>query len=890
MRFRIHWPTEYGTITQKFGENPRFYNKFGLPGHEGLDFRAPEGTEIYAAADGIVTDVRLDEFADPLLKPYGNQVRIQHEGGFKTIYAHLSEVVVMPGQVVKAGQLIGLAGSTGNSSAAHLHLSLKRQGATTAGETGYPYDLVDPEPYLMDFSDEGPWMPEPPVEGSMEVQVESPEVGYLNVRKRPYLNSDLVTRVDHGAILEALEPAEFVHAKVGEDDRWLWIRTPDGTVGYVAAWYVEYPEEAPEPDDDEMPDTVLFVEVDSPEESLKIREGPGTEYEKQGSLPHGTVLKALESPAEVRRKVGEYDEWIRVQTPTGLQGYCAAWYLVLASDEEPVVPEPEDARPTEFVVVDSADLGLRVRAGPGTDYEKIWWVPHKTVLRSLESPDITGRKIGDQETWIHVETPARYRGYVAAWYVRRPATEDTREPVEASEVPLAISPHIFGIHAVTLGDDPYTRDPIRGLFADTGKRGWIFFTELCGRHPHSLRVDPEMRRRLWDWVHNGYGVIIRLNNGYEPSGTLPESRFYEDFARAAARWVELYLKNDSLSSHAYRWTIQIGNEQNNPREHPGGFEDPIEHITPELYAEAFDLAYAEIKRVLPNTIVCPGAIDPFNYMPMRRLNDARWRPLDYFTSMMANIEKLDGIILHAYTHGPNPEAVTHLKRFGDGHGPLGDHYYDFQTYRLFMERVPAKWRDLPAYITEMNHIHRPAGEHDQGWLNQNVGWVREVYEEINRWNQRPYAQQIRCGLLYRWTGDQWALDRKPKILDDFKQALQRNYRWRAPEPATETFSAAASRERLRKPAVEKPRERTLVHPDDLTQLWGLGDKGERVLNAAGIKLFEQLAALSPSELERLIDATDFRAHHPETWPEQARLAVQGDWEAIRRYKDGTRPR
>lgn len=883
MSFRIRWPTEYGTITQRFGENPQFYGKFGLPGHEGLDFRAPEGSEIYAAADGVVTDVRLDGFSDPLLKPYGNQVRIQHDGRYLTIYAHLSEVVVMRGETVKAGQLIALAGNTGNSSAAHLHLSLKRHGATRAGETGYPHDLVDPEPYLMDFSGDGPWLPEPPDEGSMRVQVESPVVGYLNVRERPYLNSALVTRVDHGVVLEALEPAEFVRAKVGEEGQWLWIRTSEGFVGYVAAWYIVYPEE--EPKEDELLETIVFVEVNSPEEPLKIREGPSTDYDIIESVPDGTILKVLDRPAEVRQKIGELHEWIHVQTSAGKRGYCAAWYLILASEEERVLPEPVDASPIEQVVVDSPDLGLRLRAGPGTEYERVWWMPHKTVLKSLEPAAVTGKKVGQLETWIHVETPARYRGYVAAWYVQRPKDEDMRQPVDAADVPLAISPHIFGIHAVTLGDDPHTRDPIRGLYAETDKRGWIFFTEVCGRHPHSLRVDPEIRRRLWDWVHHGYGVIIRLNNGYEPAGTLPESRFYDDFAKAAARWVELYLKDDTLSSQDYAWTIQIANEQNNPREHPGGFENPIEHITPELYAEAFNLTYAEIKRVLPNAIVCPGAIDPFNYMPMRKLNDVRWRPLDYYAEMMERIDNLDGIILHAYTHGPNPDAVTHLKRFGDGHGPLGDHYYDFQTYRLFMERVPSQWRRLPAYITEMNHIHRPAGEHDQGWIDQNVGWVREVYEEINRWNHRPYAQQIRCGLLYRWMGDQWAIDRKSGILTDFRQALQRDYRWRASELTIETFSAPASPERLQVAQVEKPKERTLVHPDDLSRLSWLGKKGERVLNTAGIRIFEQLAALSEGELESVLNEAGFRAQHPDTWPEQARLAIQGDWDAIRRYKE-----
>ncbi|NBD35825.1 MAG: peptidoglycan DD-metalloendopeptidase family protein, partial [Chloroflexi bacterium] len=90
MAFRMRWPTEYGKITQEFGARPEFYQKFGLPGHEGVDFMAPEGSELYAVADGFVSDVRLDGNSDPNGKPYGNQVRIQHEGGFTSIYAHLS--------------------------------------------------------------------------------------------------------------------------------------------------------------------------------------------------------------------------------------------------------------------------------------------------------------------------------------------------------------------------------------------------------------------------------------------------------------------------------------------------------------------------------------------------------------------------------------------------------------------------------------------------------------------------------------------------------------------------------------------------------------------------------------------------------------------------------
>ena len=65
-----------------------------------------------------------------------------------TIYAHLSEVQVKTGQLIGKGEVVGLAGSTGNSTGPHLHLSLKKKGATKEGLTAFPYDLLDPTRFL----------------------------------------------------------------------------------------------------------------------------------------------------------------------------------------------------------------------------------------------------------------------------------------------------------------------------------------------------------------------------------------------------------------------------------------------------------------------------------------------------------------------------------------------------------------------------------------------------------------------------------------------------------------------------------------------------------------------------------------------------------------------
>ena len=887
MAFRMKWPTQFGVITQKFRERPHVYRKFGLPGHEGIDFQAPNGTELYSVADGFVSDIRLDGNTNKMGKPYGNQVRIQHQGGYTSIYAHLEKVVVTRGQAVKSGQLIGLADNTGHSAGDHLHFTLKKQGATARRETDYPHDIIDPTPFLEPFNaGSTPTPPQPPAEPSMQVQIDSPDVGHLNIRDAPHVGGGLVEQVSHQALVGSLEDIATTQSKLGQNGQWLWIRTPSHKIGYTAAWYLKQPSggvTAPPP---VAAQTVIFVEVNSPEVLLKLRSGPGVQNPQVATLSHGTMLKALEPESEFTRKIGQQGQWVHVQEPGGTQGYTAAWYLKLGAQKaRPIVPQPPTGQATEYVVVESPEYGLKLREGPSASSKQVWWVPHRTALKSLEGAAATGRKIAQQGQWIKVRTPSHYEGYVAAWYVRHPQQADNRQKVTKTDIKKGLSAHIFGIHPDTITNDAGTRDPIRGLYSGSGKQGWIFFTEICGKTAHSIQ-DHGIRGAYWDWVNNGYGVIVRLNHGYEPGGTLPISSEYDNFAAAAARWVEVNLKHPDMSPDDYTFTIQIANEQNNPREHPGGLEHPTEHITPERYAAAFNKTYRAIKATMPNAIVCTGAIDPYNYMPWHKMGGKQMRPLDYFDTMMANIDQLDGVILHAYLHGPDPKRVTELNRFanGDPSNPLYDHYFDFQTYRLFLERIPAKWRDVPLYITEMNHICRASGaphcDRDQGWEGYNSGVVREIYKDLNNWNQTPYAQQIRCGLLYRWSGDQWEIHNKGGVQEDFRQSLQNDYRWRS-ESAGGAFSFGGPiMEEEEEPEPELLEERALITPDNLKRIWGIGPKTQSILNIAGIFVHEQLMVLKPAEIKDILEETNLHARHIATWPQQARYLYDDDKESL----------
>lgn len=82
--------------------------------HTGVDWGAPSGTPIYAPASGKVRSTVFD-------KIYGNQTIMDFGGGYSSMFGHQSGFAVKPGQMVKAGQLIGYVGSTGNSTGPHLH-------------------------------------------------------------------------------------------------------------------------------------------------------------------------------------------------------------------------------------------------------------------------------------------------------------------------------------------------------------------------------------------------------------------------------------------------------------------------------------------------------------------------------------------------------------------------------------------------------------------------------------------------------------------------------------------------------------------------------------------------------------------------------------------------
>lgn len=113
-------PVQHGFISSRFGRRMDPFTG-RISRHRGVDYSVRLGTPIFATADGVVSYARR-------WSNFGNVVEVSHGHGFVTRYAHLSKILVKKGQRVKRGDIIARVGSTGRSTAAHLHYEVLKDG------------------------------------------------------------------------------------------------------------------------------------------------------------------------------------------------------------------------------------------------------------------------------------------------------------------------------------------------------------------------------------------------------------------------------------------------------------------------------------------------------------------------------------------------------------------------------------------------------------------------------------------------------------------------------------------------------------------------------------------------------------------------------------------
>ena len=305
-----------------------------------------------------------------------------------------------------------------------------------------------------------------------------------------------------------------------------------------------------------------------------------------------------------------------------------------------------------------------------------------------------------------------------------------------------MSKHLFGMH-----DFSYEWvDLVRAA----GKTAWAVNTEAIGHDPN------DRSGKNYDTCGGTITHIARINNAYGSGGTIPLPEHYDDFAIRFANFV-------AASSGCDIWIV--GNEALClDWEWPDG-----KRITMDQFVDCYLRVHKAVKAVKPSAILVPQPPASWNVNGKYQGNESGdW--IQQLTDMLNRIGagNVDAIALHVYAMEHNRDTILSQAKMDP---PFNHRSKTFQTYREFMEAIPPAFRNLPVYITESN---------PDGWQDTNNGWIQEAYAELDRWNQDPAHQPIRCLCFYRWPNedrDKFHIRSKPGVVEDFRNALSRDYTW-----------------------------------------------------------------------------------------------------------------
>ena len=301
-------------------------------------------------------------------------------------------------------------------------------------------------------------------------------------------------------------------------------------------------------------------------------------------------------------------------------------------------------------------------------------------------------------------------------------------------------------------------------------RGTVFVTEALGPD-----LDAREGRDYRELAAQAGAVMVRLNYGYEPHGTIPPANLYAAYARRVAAFIH-------NSQGCRNWVV--GNEPNHMAERPELADGARQPITPELYAECFNACARAVAAVTgANPRLWLAAVAPWNVTTTYRTNlGGDW--IRYFTDMISLTAGLaGGITIHTYTHGSDPALIASREKMSDH--PYTDRFYHFLAFWDFMRAIPAWARALPVAITEMDQ--------NVAWQDHNSGWIYTAYEAINEYNANNKGlPPVQFATVYRWRNDdQWGIESKRQVQQDFLRAIERGHKPpTAPQKRTETHLPA----------------------------------------------------------------------------------------------------
>lgn len=364
------------------------------------------------------------------------------------------------------------------------------------------------------------------------------------------------------------------------------------------------------------------------------------------------------------------------------------------------------------------------------------WEAHRYTIGG--SADDAG--IGDLDVRrVIAVNPGQWRGDLRAFFEQHYPGVEYR-PVEAA-TPAALGLALHGDDSLPVEPTPALRiglnDPDQQggaqWMAQNAPGGLLYVPIILNDSPRVLNFAGDARvvvNLRWNWSTDCGG-----------QGTLPPQGRTGPFVQACIATIE-------QSRGVWGWSV--GNEMNNSREWP---KDTT--LTPEYVAEVYNQVRDSV-----TANVAPGAVDPFN----AGLCDVQ----EYWRRLWGSVKGAGFVDLHGYIHGPDAALCWSSMRFGDA--PLTWQYFNFfGCCQTLLERLPTKYRSLPAIVSEFNHIDK--GDGKLGWVGDARAGaiVRAAYQRLTEWNASNQGNPVTGLAIYRWRGDAWAVEGNSSVLNAIKE-------------------------------------------------------------------------------------------------------------------------